>query len=417
MPWVRNERGAVAGLKTISYAENVRALAYADEHGAGEAMFPNTRGELCEATGSNVFIVRDGTVVALLRRRRAACSASRARSCSSCAASSVSSARRSTLAGRRPRRRPTRRSSRRQCARCSRSPPSTGTRSLRRTRRRSPDTRRRLHRPRRQRPRPLIREPPRRVRPSAGGRRRRRDHVRRRRRRVATTSSPASTDVDSDADDRGHRTARRGTRRPSVASRARYVAGHRRRVRRAACPSRSRYCVEDGVAVDGRAGFEVARGRDAPRARAGTSSTARCTPAPTTTVPAARPVPGSCSASSPASLRSPTTRSLGHLSSGVNPATSTAPHRPARAPPPSTHQVRAARAPTPGGAAPTPGATSPAAPPTCGRDGPGPRSGGRRPRPRPRARRAVPRRAGSDSWSRAPRNGGSSRSESVPAPP
>jgi branched-chain amino acid aminotransferase len=57
VPWARNERGAVAGLKTISYAENVRALAYAREHGAGEAVFPNTRGELCEATGSNVFLV------------------------------------------------------------------------------------------------------------------------------------------------------------------------------------------------------------------------------------------------------------------------------------------------------------------------------------------------------------------------
>ncbi len=60
VPWVRNDRGATAGLKTTSYAENVRALAFAHEHGAGEAMFANTRDELCEATGSNVFIVRDG---------------------------------------------------------------------------------------------------------------------------------------------------------------------------------------------------------------------------------------------------------------------------------------------------------------------------------------------------------------------
>jgi branched-chain amino acid aminotransferase len=62
VPWTRNERGAVAGLKTTSYAENVRALAYAQEHGAGEAIFRNTRGELCEATGSNVFVVREGVV-------------------------------------------------------------------------------------------------------------------------------------------------------------------------------------------------------------------------------------------------------------------------------------------------------------------------------------------------------------------
>jgi branched-chain amino acid aminotransferase len=62
VPWARNERGAVAGLKTISYAENVRALAYARERGAGEAVFANTRGELCEATGSNVFVVLGGVL-------------------------------------------------------------------------------------------------------------------------------------------------------------------------------------------------------------------------------------------------------------------------------------------------------------------------------------------------------------------
>lgn len=62
VPWTRNERGAVAGLKTTSYAENVRALAYAQERGAGEAIFLNTRGELCEATGSNVFVVRESVV-------------------------------------------------------------------------------------------------------------------------------------------------------------------------------------------------------------------------------------------------------------------------------------------------------------------------------------------------------------------
>ncbi|MEP6622803.1 MAG: aminotransferase class IV [Acidimicrobiia bacterium] len=62
VPWARNERGATAGLKTISYAENVRALTYAHEHGATEAIFPNTRDELCEATGSNVFVVHGGVL-------------------------------------------------------------------------------------------------------------------------------------------------------------------------------------------------------------------------------------------------------------------------------------------------------------------------------------------------------------------
>jgi branched-chain amino acid aminotransferase len=60
VPWTRNEGGALAGLKTISYAENVRALAYVEERGASEAIFANTKGDLCEATGSNVFLVLDG---------------------------------------------------------------------------------------------------------------------------------------------------------------------------------------------------------------------------------------------------------------------------------------------------------------------------------------------------------------------
>lgn len=60
VPWTRNERSAVAGLKTTSYAENVVALARAHEQGATEALFANTTGALCEGTGSNVFVVVDG---------------------------------------------------------------------------------------------------------------------------------------------------------------------------------------------------------------------------------------------------------------------------------------------------------------------------------------------------------------------
>ncbi|MGL4173471.1 MAG: aminotransferase class IV [Actinomycetota bacterium] len=63
VPWARNERSAVAGVKTTSYADNVVALAYARERGAGEAIFANTRGELCEGTGSNVVVMIDGTMV------------------------------------------------------------------------------------------------------------------------------------------------------------------------------------------------------------------------------------------------------------------------------------------------------------------------------------------------------------------
>ena len=60
VPWTRNERSATAGLKTTSYADNVVALAAARERGATEALFANTRGELCEGTGSNVVVVVDG---------------------------------------------------------------------------------------------------------------------------------------------------------------------------------------------------------------------------------------------------------------------------------------------------------------------------------------------------------------------
>ena len=63
VPWPRNERGATAGVKTISYAENVVALRRAHAAGAGEAIFANTRGELCEGTGTNVFLVLEGRLV------------------------------------------------------------------------------------------------------------------------------------------------------------------------------------------------------------------------------------------------------------------------------------------------------------------------------------------------------------------
>ena len=62
-PWSRNEHGALAGVKSISYGENVRALAWAAERGAGEAIFLNTAGNVCEGTGTNVFCVFGDIVV------------------------------------------------------------------------------------------------------------------------------------------------------------------------------------------------------------------------------------------------------------------------------------------------------------------------------------------------------------------
>jgi len=63
VPWTRNERGALAGLKTTSYAENAKMVEYAKERGASEAVMANPRGDLCEGTGSNVMYVKDGTIV------------------------------------------------------------------------------------------------------------------------------------------------------------------------------------------------------------------------------------------------------------------------------------------------------------------------------------------------------------------
>jgi branched-chain amino acid aminotransferase len=63
VPWPRNERGALAGVKTTSYAENAKALAFAQRAEATEAVFADTTGRLCEGTGSNIFVVRDGRIL------------------------------------------------------------------------------------------------------------------------------------------------------------------------------------------------------------------------------------------------------------------------------------------------------------------------------------------------------------------
>jgi branched-chain amino acid aminotransferase len=63
VPWPRNEMAALAGVKVTSFAENVHALAEARKVDASEAILPNTRGNLCEGTGTNVFAVVDGVLV------------------------------------------------------------------------------------------------------------------------------------------------------------------------------------------------------------------------------------------------------------------------------------------------------------------------------------------------------------------
>jgi branched-chain amino acid aminotransferase len=61
--WRRNEHSAIAGIKSTSYAENVVALQHAHDHGSSEALFANTAGDLCEGTGSNVFLAIGGRLL------------------------------------------------------------------------------------------------------------------------------------------------------------------------------------------------------------------------------------------------------------------------------------------------------------------------------------------------------------------
>ncbi|MBP2705874.1 aminotransferase class IV [Microbispora sp. RL4-1S] len=63
VPWPRNERGALTGVKSTSYGDNAKALAYAKERGGAEAIFENLAGNLCEGTGSNIFIVTGGRLI------------------------------------------------------------------------------------------------------------------------------------------------------------------------------------------------------------------------------------------------------------------------------------------------------------------------------------------------------------------
>jgi branched-chain amino acid aminotransferase len=62
VPWRRNERSPLAGLKTTSYAENVVALEAAHTAGFSEAIFLDTIDRLSEGTGTNVFLVKEEKV-------------------------------------------------------------------------------------------------------------------------------------------------------------------------------------------------------------------------------------------------------------------------------------------------------------------------------------------------------------------
>ncbi len=62
-PWPRNEHGVLAGIKTNSYAENVVGLDWAISQGSSEVIFKNIAGDLCEGSGSNIFLLMDGDLI------------------------------------------------------------------------------------------------------------------------------------------------------------------------------------------------------------------------------------------------------------------------------------------------------------------------------------------------------------------
>jgi branched-chain amino acid aminotransferase len=62
VPWVRNERSALAGVKSTSYGEGVVILEHARHLGFDEAVLTDTTGRLSEAVTANVFVAVDGVV-------------------------------------------------------------------------------------------------------------------------------------------------------------------------------------------------------------------------------------------------------------------------------------------------------------------------------------------------------------------
>jgi len=60
VPWRRNPRDPVVGLKTLNYAASVLGAEYAMGRGADEGLWLNTRGHLAEGSTSNLFVVDGG---------------------------------------------------------------------------------------------------------------------------------------------------------------------------------------------------------------------------------------------------------------------------------------------------------------------------------------------------------------------
>ncbi len=63
VPYRRNDTSPLAGLKTTSYGDNILALREVQAAGADEALFLNTRRNVCEGATSNVFMLHNGALV------------------------------------------------------------------------------------------------------------------------------------------------------------------------------------------------------------------------------------------------------------------------------------------------------------------------------------------------------------------
>jgi branched-chain amino acid aminotransferase len=63
VPWIRNERSPLAGIKSTSWGEGVEMLRRVRQMGADEALLADSTGRLSEAIAANVFLVLGGELV------------------------------------------------------------------------------------------------------------------------------------------------------------------------------------------------------------------------------------------------------------------------------------------------------------------------------------------------------------------
>ena len=362
------KRGALAGLKTISYAANVRALAYAHERGAQRSDVREHAGQ--PVRGDRIERVRRA-------RRRARHSAAVGRLPAGVTRALCSSSRAPTGIATEERDMPID-----ALAAVDEAFLSSTTREVqpiahidgvRLPIARGPITaaaRGRVLRPRRPRPRSVTGPEMHDV-AGAGARRRRRSIV------AAVDDEIALVGERLARRPRTSRArARRGPAGRGSPSAAAAVGDDASRGRRAG--RRTRAATRRGARRD--RPVDRVRGRDLGEL-GGERVGAHVEPMPTTTAPAP-----SASARIPASLRSSTTTSFGHLSRGSEPGERASTASSAASPAASVTRCTRVRRQIAGAAAPRPAAPHPAARPTCGRAGPGPRSARRRPRRHPRAR-------------------------------